>query len=62
MLYENDQVHPNATGMYLSACVFYATIYGKSPEGMPGRIGGLSDAEARPLQAVAWKIVQQRRP
>jgi hypothetical protein len=42
--------------------VFYATVYGQSPEGLPGRIGGLTDAEALPLQAMAWKTVQQRGP
>jgi hypothetical protein len=58
VLHEQDQKHPNSTGTYLAACVFYATIYGQSPEGLPGRIGGLTDAEARPLQVVAWKSVQ----
>ena len=38
--------------------MFYATIYGKSPEGLPGKIGGLTDAEARPLQRIAWQTVQ----
>lgn len=42
-------------------CVFYATIYGKSPEGLPGNIGKLTDKEARPLQAIAWKTVQAMR-
>lgn len=58
MLHEKDQKHPNRTGSYLAACVIYATIYGKSPEGLPGKTGGLTDAEARPLQAIAWTIVQ----
>ncbi len=31
VLHDKDQKHPNATGTYLAACVFYATIYGKSP-------------------------------
>ncbi len=58
VLHENDKKHPNATGSYLAACVFYATIYEKSPEGLPGKIGKLTDAQARPLQAIAWKAVQ----
>ena len=60
ILHKNDKKHPTPTGTYLAACVFYATIYGKSPEGLPGSIGKLSDDEARPLQAVAWKVVQQK--
>ena len=58
VLHDKDQKHPNATGTYLAACVFYATIYGKSPEGLPGRIGGLTNDEAKRLQAIAWKSVQ----
>jgi hypothetical protein len=58
VLHAKDKKHPNATGTYLAACVFYSTIYSKSPEGLPGRIGGLTDDEARALQAIAWKTVQ----
>jgi hypothetical protein len=58
VLHETDKKHPNRTGTYLAACVFYATIYGKSPEGLPGSIGKLTDEEACPLQAIAWKAVQ----
>jgi len=58
VLHQSDGHHPEVTGIYLSACVFYATIYGKSPEGLPGSIGKLTDQEARPLQAIAWKAVQ----
>ena len=56
-LHENDKRHPNVTGSYLAACVFYAAIYGKSPEGLSGKIGKLTDEEAVSLQAIAWKIV-----
>jgi hypothetical protein len=41
----------------VAACVFYATIYGKSPEGLPGKIAGLRDDSAHRLQAIAWKPV-----
>jgi hypothetical protein len=58
ILHEKDKLHPNTTGTYLAACVFYATIYGKSPEGLPGSIGELTDDEARSLQAIAWKAFQ----
>jgi hypothetical protein len=57
-LHAKDKSHPNRTGTYLTACVFYGTIYGKSPVGLPGKIGGLSDAAARPLQEIAWETVQ----
>jgi hypothetical protein len=58
VLHQPDKKHPNPTGTYLAACVFYATIYGKSPEGLPGSVGRLSDDEPRPLQVMAWKAVQ----
>jgi len=60
VLHTNDKKHPNATGTYLAACVFYSTIYGKSPEGLPGSIGKLTEEEARPLQVIAWKSVQDK--
>jgi hypothetical protein len=58
ILHDMDHKHPNATGTYLAACVFYATLFGQSPEGLPGRIGGLTSGEAQRLQAIAWKSVQ----
>jgi len=57
-LHNRDKSHPTKTGTYLAACVFFAAIYHKSPEGLPGKIGGISDAQARKLQSVAWKTVQ----
>ncbi len=35
-----DKSHPNPAGSYLAACVFYATLYGQSPEGLSARITG----------------------
>ena len=61
VLHDEDQKHPNATGTYLAACVFYATIYGHSPLGLPGAIGGLTDMEAQRLQTIAWKTIQATR-
>lgn len=39
-LHIEDRSHPNPAGSYLAACVFYATIFGKSPEGLSGHITG----------------------
>jgi hypothetical protein len=61
VLHDPDQKHPNATGSYLAACVFYATLYGQSPEGLPGGLAGLTDRAARPLQTIAWTSVQAAR-
>jgi hypothetical protein len=59
ILHDPDHKHPNAAGTYLAACVFYATIFGQSPVGLPGQIGGLSSGEAQRLQAIAWQSVQE---
>ena len=58
VLHQPDKSHPNKAGTYLAACVFYGAIHGKSPEGLPGKIGGLTDEEAKKLQTIAWKAVQ----
>jgi len=33
-LFQGDGVHPTAAGTYLAACVFYATLFRQSPEGL----------------------------
>ena len=58
-LHRADKKHPTPAGTYLAACVFYATIYGKNPAGLPGKPGKLTDEEARPLQTIAWKVAKQ---
>ncbi len=37
-LFYKDGSHPSPAGSYLAACVFYATIFGRSPVGLPSRI------------------------
>ncbi|MBL8797966.1 MAG: SGNH/GDSL hydrolase family protein [Planctomycetia bacterium] len=59
-LHVKDMSHPNKAGSYLAACVFYAVIYHKSPEGLPGKPADLTDEAAKPLQAIAWQVVQQQ--
>jgi hypothetical protein len=34
-------------------------IYGQNPEGLPGTAAGVSDDDAKRLQAVAWTTVQE---
>ena len=73
-LHGRDGSHPNRIGSYLAACVFYATIHGKSPEGLPGRLTvldedgsrrvliGLARDRAAYLQRTAWQAVRALRP
>lgn len=35
-----DKSHPTAMGTYLAACVFYATLTGRSPVGLPNIVTG----------------------
>ena len=37
-LYDEDGSHPNPTGTYLSACVFYGVLTNQTPVGLPFRL------------------------
>lgn len=63
-LHQADGGHPNATGSYLAACVFYGHIFAKSPVGLPGRlvvdgqvVVDLPNSQAAVLQATAWQAI-----
>ncbi|HWI71280.1 MAG TPA: hypothetical protein VNT55_04960, partial [Baekduia sp.] len=55
-LFDPDGNHPSVAGTYLAACVFYATIFGRSPEGLVFS-GGLPGGTAARLQATAARAV-----
>jgi hypothetical protein len=55
-LWERDGIHPGPAGTYLAACVFYATLTRKSPEGNKFT-AGLPPADAAYLQKVAAETV-----
>jgi PKD domain/Secretion system C-terminal sorting domain len=55
-LYQGDFSHPAYTGSYLNACVFYATMYRRSPVGL-NFYGSLTAATAQYLQQVAHDVV-----
>ena len=56
-LIERDGKHPTPAGSYLAACVFYAALYGRSPEGATF-YGKIAREDAAQLQAIAWKTVK----
>ena len=70
VLHTDDRSHPNPSGSYLAACVFYATFFAASPGGLTHRIEGTSgegepillvdlpDGRAAFLQRIAWHTVQ----
>jgi hypothetical protein len=57
-LWQEDASHPAAQGTYLAACVFYAALFGESPEGLSYR-SDLAKEEAEWLQKVAADAVLQ---
>ena len=63
-LYHIDDRHANPTGAYLTACVFYAVFFNRSPEGLPAtlQIEGkirldLAEDRAEFLQKIAYETV-----
>jgi len=55
-LYMADESHPSLYGSYLNACVFYASIFRRSPVGL-SYYGGLPAADAQFLQLYAADCV-----
>jgi hypothetical protein len=55
-LWQADGSHPNEQGSYLAACVFYATIFRQSPEGLT-YIADLPKETAHLLQTIAATVV-----
>jgi hypothetical protein len=51
-LYQTDESHPSVYGTYLTACVFYAILFHKSPAGC-SYISSISASDASALQQVA---------
>lgn len=74
-LYHEDGLHANPTGTYAAACVFYAVLYGKSPEGLTRRLidtrfgteaegagvdsDKLGESDASLIQRIIWQTVQE---
>jgi hypothetical protein len=51
-LYGPDGHHPSALGTYMAACVLYAVLAGKSPEGLPYTGAAKEPAKAEDVKAV----------
>lgn len=55
-LWSGDNSHPSTAGTYLTACVFYAGIFEKTPVGL-NYISTLTNNEANFLQQIAHDVV-----
>jgi hypothetical protein len=70
-LHASDGIHPSALGVYLSACVFYASLTGESPMDnpvytsigydLPGDIVKLDGDTLEFLQTIAWETINEYR-
>ncbi|HEX8234337.1 MAG TPA: DUF4886 domain-containing protein [Abditibacteriaceae bacterium] len=57
-LHDKDGSHPSPLGSYLAACVFYATLSGHDPTGLPiPQALNISQDDAALVQQVAWQTV-----
>ena len=54
VLHDADGSHPTVAGTYLAACVFFAALFDASPVGVGEAPDGVSSADAKKLQQVAW--------
>jgi hypothetical protein len=63
ILHLSDDSHPNVWGTYLSICVFYACLFGESPEGVDYvNDPQITDIDREFLQTIAWETVLQYNP
>lgn len=60
VLHDKDGSHPSPAGTYLAACVFFATLFRRSPVGLQKEAAGLSAAETALLQRAAWATANAR--
>jgi hypothetical protein len=61
-LYTGDESHPSIYGSYLAACVFYATLYQKSPIGSSSIPTQISASDALKIQNTASYTVLDSLP
>ena len=64
-LHVEDRSHPSMLGSYLAACVFYATLFGETPVGLPNEfrlpdgVTAVDKDKAVLLQETAWASVEE---
>jgi hypothetical protein len=53
-----DKVHDAYAGTYLAVATIQATLFDRSPEGLPYLSSGVTEEDAAFLQRIAWETVQ----
>jgi hypothetical protein len=59
-LMDPDHVHASWNGAYLAAATVYATLFDRSPEGLPYSFG-VDPEDAAAMQRIAWQAVTEWR-
>jgi hypothetical protein len=52
MLHDKDGSHPNPLGTYLGACVFYVTLFGENPVGLPVDTGVKGSEDSKSIETL----------
>ena len=55
-----DGIHLNNVGAYISACTYFAVLYGETPVGLPvpSQYGSINATLAAQIQEAVWSVVQ----
>lgn len=59
VLHDRDGSHPTPAGTYLAACVFFATLFRRTPVGLRNEVDGLTPAAAAMLRRTALAVTKQ---
>ena len=59
VLHDRDGSHPTPAGTYLAACVFFASLFRRTPVGQTADVEGLTRADATLLQRTAWATAKE---
>jgi hypothetical protein len=54
-----DDIHPSDLGVYIAGLTHFATLYRRTPVGLPANVAGLDEPNARRLQELVWTLVRR---
>ncbi len=54
-----DDIHPSDLGVYIASLTHFATLYRRTPVGLPASVAGLDEPNARRLQELVWELVRR---
>lgn len=67
-LFQDPGGHPTPEAIHLVACAFHATIYDRTPEGLPNQVTTntgtvmVAPTDAAAMQSCAWQALQEVKP